>query len=328
MDFVSKNTCPFDVCRRRTKVGVCDTYTDIDVCVRKSAVHGNGLFANRDMPGGYIIGYYAGPKLTQEEFLTEQNLGNMYLFDYKNDDTGEVSYSIDGRCLATASVLRYINVPVCQQNRNSFWIQHGGNIYLELARDVNAHEELFAEYGVHTNSFTRYSTFVPKDIRMTDVFSKKRVSHNNATTLVQTARYYEEVAWNLTYKNIIPASPGAVIRDIHVTPIDITYTVSEPISTQPLISASVLLKRTCDVVDQEGSKPKIKRIRIDALHSEISLNGRVVGYEGHFGQIRKQITSSKKTLEEKKQLAINFAMTGPTGTNSAISDNDSEYTPM
>jgi len=131
------------------------------IVTRRSAIHGNGMFAAADIPAGTRLIQYKGKLLTQAEsdelYGDGADTGHTFLFSL-NDD-----YVIDAN----------------QQGNSARWINHGcapnceavvdedagGNrrrdrVFIESIRDIRQGEELTYNYGIvlgvaHTRAMKR-----------------------------------------------------------------------------------------------------------------------------------------------------------------------------
>ena len=111
--------------------------------VRKSGVHGKGVFALRPIAAGERIIEYTGEIITWPEALrrhphdpTDPN----HTFYFSLDDGGHV---IDAKVGGNAS--RWINhacEPNCQADEEE------GRVYIQALRDLSPGEELFYDYGL------------------------------------------------------------------------------------------------------------------------------------------------------------------------------------
>jgi SET domain-containing protein len=106
------------------------------VCVGKSRIDGQGLFAAIDIKKGTRIIRYIGEKIPKAESDRRLVQGNVYIFDL-ND-----RYSIDGKTLKNTA--RYINHS-CDPNCEVEMINH--TIWIVALRDIQEGEELSYNYG-------------------------------------------------------------------------------------------------------------------------------------------------------------------------------------
>jgi len=116
---------------------------------RQSPIHGNGVFANCDIPKGTAIVEYRGRRLTHAEadrrFGNEVDSGHTFLFTL-ND-----KYLIDGG--DGGNVARWINHS-CAPNCQAWVVEHASGdprrdkIMIESRRAIRAGEELTYDYGI------------------------------------------------------------------------------------------------------------------------------------------------------------------------------------
>ena len=116
---------------------------------RQSAIHGNGVFAARDLPKGIMLVEYRGKRLTHAQanrtYGGDVDSGHTFLF------TLNEKYLIDGN--DGGNVARWINhgcTPNCQA-----WVveDDGGDprrdkVMIETRRAIRAGEELTYDYGI------------------------------------------------------------------------------------------------------------------------------------------------------------------------------------
>jgi SET domain-containing protein len=110
--------------------------------VRRSGVHGKGMFALRDIPAGTRLIEYTGERIDWPEALRrhphDPDQPN-HTFYFSLDD-GRV---IDANRGGNAS--RWINHacdPNCEADENA------GRVFIDALRDLHAGEELFYDYGL------------------------------------------------------------------------------------------------------------------------------------------------------------------------------------
>lgn len=116
---------------------------------RQSAIHGNGVFAARDIPKGTRIIEYRGRRLTHEEadrrFADHTDTGHTFLF------TLNEKYLIDGG--DGGNVARWINHS-CAPNCQAWVVEHASGdlrkdrVVIEARRSIRAGEELTYDYGI------------------------------------------------------------------------------------------------------------------------------------------------------------------------------------
>lgn len=114
--------------------------------VKKSTIHGNGVFAARDIKAGERIIEYLGEKITKEEsnrrgLKNEEDSkttggGAVYIFEL--DD----QYDIDGNFEYNDA--RFIN-HACRTNAEA--ICEDGRIFIYATKDIPCGEEILYNYG-------------------------------------------------------------------------------------------------------------------------------------------------------------------------------------
>ena len=118
------------------------------ILTRRSPIHGNGVFAARDLPAGLCVIRYGGRVLSHEEadvtFGGNVDSGHTFLFTL-NDH-----YVIDGNDGGNSA--RWINHS-CEPNCEALLSEHGRDpsrdvILIETTRPVRAGEELTYDYGI------------------------------------------------------------------------------------------------------------------------------------------------------------------------------------
>jgi SET domain-containing protein len=107
------------------------------VVVKRSKIHGRGLFAVADINRGNVIGYYTGPLLTQQQ-VAHSSSDCVYLWQLSN------GLYIDGK-----NDLRYCNHS-CDPNAHSEEVTRGGQlaIIFRARRQILAGEEVYIEYNL------------------------------------------------------------------------------------------------------------------------------------------------------------------------------------
>lgn len=116
------------------------------ITIRRSKIHGNGMFAKRDIPKGTKIIEYVGNKLTKaqsdkraeeiEAKAKKYGTGAVYIF------TLNKTHDIDGSVAWNKA--RFMN-HACETNCESDII--AGRIWVLAARDIKKGEELHYDYG-------------------------------------------------------------------------------------------------------------------------------------------------------------------------------------
>ena len=116
------------------------------IVTRRSAIHGNGMFAAADIPAGTRLIQYKGKLLTHAEsdelYGDGADTGHTFLFSL-NDD-----YVIDANQQGNSA--RWINhgcAPNCEA-----WVE-GRRIFLYALRDIPQGEELTYDYGFDVDCY-------------------------------------------------------------------------------------------------------------------------------------------------------------------------------
>ncbi|MEC9357683.1 MAG: SET domain-containing protein-lysine N-methyltransferase [Pseudomonadota bacterium] len=119
------------------------------IIVRRSPIHGNGMFAARDLPAEYRLIQYQGRLLTHAQadrrYGGSIESGHTFLFTL-ND-----RYVLDGN--EGGNSARWMNHS-CEPNCQAVLHEHPGKdrrrdrIFIETLRPVRAGEELVYDYGI------------------------------------------------------------------------------------------------------------------------------------------------------------------------------------
>ena len=115
--------------------------------VKKSKVHGTGIFATEDIPRKIKIIEYIGEKITKaegdrrsekrlERYLNSKKTGSVYIFELNS------RYDIDGSPLYNKA--RYINHS-CKPNSEIDII--GGRIWVKSIKSIKKGDEINYDYG-------------------------------------------------------------------------------------------------------------------------------------------------------------------------------------
>lgn len=117
--------------------------------VRRSPIHGNGVFADRDLPAGHRVIEYRGKVITHEEadavYEGSVESGHTFLF------TLNAQYIVDANRGGNAA--RWINhscEPNCEAelHEDSQGRPARDRIFIQTLRAVRAGEELSYDYGI------------------------------------------------------------------------------------------------------------------------------------------------------------------------------------
>ena len=117
------------------------------ITVRRSAIHGRGVFARKDIPRGARIIEYVGEKISKAEadrraevplkrHKQDRSNGAVYIFELNK------RHDLDGS--AAYNTARYINHS-CDPNAETEIIR--GRIWVIAIRDIARHEEISYNYG-------------------------------------------------------------------------------------------------------------------------------------------------------------------------------------
>jgi len=118
------------------------------ILVRRSPIHGNGVFAAKDLPAEKYLIEYRGELMTHAKsdklYAENAETGHTFLF-ILND-----KYVIDGTERGNAA--RWINHS-CEPNCQPVLVEHASNrrldrVMIETLRPIKAGEELTYDYGI------------------------------------------------------------------------------------------------------------------------------------------------------------------------------------
>jgi SET domain-containing protein len=123
--------------------------------VRRSGIHGRGLFAKRRIPQGTSIIEYVGERIDKEEsnrrgwarIAYAKRTGDAAVYIFTLDD----EHDIDGDVPENAA--RLINHS-CAPNCEAYI--EGGKIWIGALRDIERDEELFYNYGFDLESWDEH----------------------------------------------------------------------------------------------------------------------------------------------------------------------------
>lgn len=110
--------------------------------VRKSKIHGNGVFATRKIPAGTRIAEYEGERITWKEAVRRENLKPADSFHtfFFSLESGKI---IDGG--VNGNDARWIN-HACEPNCEAR--EEDGRVFIYALRDIARGEELNYDYGL------------------------------------------------------------------------------------------------------------------------------------------------------------------------------------
>lgn len=115
---------------------------DLPFEVRRSDIHGHGLFATRDLPKGFVLGEYAGERITHAQANErwsgrDETDAHTFLFTVSSRTV------IDGN--SGGNDLRFINHR-CQPNCEA-QIKRG-RVYIVTRKRIRSGEEIAIEYNI------------------------------------------------------------------------------------------------------------------------------------------------------------------------------------
>jgi SET domain-containing protein len=119
------------------------------IALRRSPIHGNGVFAVVDIPAGTSLVEYRGKRLThaQADRIYADTLDTGHTFLFTLNDRYVIDANQDG------NVARWINHS-CAPNCEPLLVEHGDGgsardrVLIEARRDIRAGEELTYDYGI------------------------------------------------------------------------------------------------------------------------------------------------------------------------------------
>lgn len=119
------------------------------IVVRRSAIHGNGVFAARDIPAGKSLIQYRGRLLThaQADARYDGTLESGHTFLFTLNERYIIDANVDG------NAARWINHS-CDPNCQAVIVESADadprrdRVMIEAVRDIAAGEELTYDYGI------------------------------------------------------------------------------------------------------------------------------------------------------------------------------------
>ncbi len=125
--------------------------------VRNSKIHGNGVFAKRDIKKGEEVIEYKGKKLTKKESddiaertlemaKSNKNLGQVYIFEInkKYDIDGNVSYN-------PARFINHSCTPNCETQQDD-----EDRIWIVAVKEIKKGEEITYNYGYDFENYKEH----------------------------------------------------------------------------------------------------------------------------------------------------------------------------
>ncbi|MBI0326790.1 SET domain-containing protein [Burkholderia plantarii] len=112
------------------------------IVVRRSGVHGKGVFAAAPIKAGERVVEYKGERISWKEALRrhphDPNDPN-HTFYFALEEGGVIDGKVDGN---SARWINHSCAPNCEAEENA------GRVFIHALRDVEAGEELFYDYGL------------------------------------------------------------------------------------------------------------------------------------------------------------------------------------
>jgi len=127
---------------RRNGASSAGTRTRRRYIVRKSGIHGRGVFAAARIPKGTRIIEYKGQRVTHEEVdrrYADVSETDSHTFLFEVDDDWVIDASVRG------NAARWINHG-CSPNCEA--VEEDGRIFIEATRDIRPGEELTYDYNI------------------------------------------------------------------------------------------------------------------------------------------------------------------------------------
>ena len=119
------------------------------ITLRRSPIHGNGVFAVTDIPKGTELVEYRGRRMTHaaidRKYAKVPDNGHTFLFTLNDDYV--IDANVDG------NIARWINhscKPNCESEieENAKGKSHKDKVFIHALRDIRAGEELTYNYGI------------------------------------------------------------------------------------------------------------------------------------------------------------------------------------
>jgi len=126
------------------------------VYVKRSKIHGSGVFAKKDIPAETEIMEYLGEKITKKEAqrrgieqmekaAQDKKTGAVYIFELNK------RYDLDGN--VPENIARFANHS-CEENCEAYNIKN--RIYYYTKRDISKGEEILIDYGYGMEHFLEH----------------------------------------------------------------------------------------------------------------------------------------------------------------------------
>ncbi|HEY9759016.1 MAG TPA: SET domain-containing protein-lysine N-methyltransferase, partial [Oculatellaceae cyanobacterium] len=108
-----------------------------------------GLFTDRTIAKGRVIGEYRGPVVDEDRTRTKRRF-TQYFFAVCDSRDKRVKFVIDGGNSRRSSFLRYVNAPNNRREANAQFVQRDDSILLFAIKSISANTEILAWYGQDT----------------------------------------------------------------------------------------------------------------------------------------------------------------------------------
>jgi hypothetical protein len=113
------------------------------------SIRGAGVVSMQTFKSGEAIVCYTGQRITGSQ-ANNQRWDNNYLFEVNGD-----KFILDGQNTQYASIARYINAPVYEEDINTAFIKAYNKVILMALRNIEIGEELIAHYGPDQSIITK-----------------------------------------------------------------------------------------------------------------------------------------------------------------------------
>lgn len=115
--------------------------------VRRSPVHGNGVFAAEKIPAGTFVCEYRGERISREEAERRADARSREnpkapIFVFEIDE----NFCIDATDTTEGNPARFVNHS-CEENCEAVWNARERRLEIRALRDIAAGEELSFDYG-------------------------------------------------------------------------------------------------------------------------------------------------------------------------------------
>ncbi len=114
---------------------------------RRCSLHGDGLYASRNLPKFTVVGEYLGKII--HETANAKGKSN-YRFAVVDLRDGRTVYTIDGNDKEVSSIVRYANAADTLQQVNAEFVQFRRRAFLVTTKKIKARDEIITWYGEDT----------------------------------------------------------------------------------------------------------------------------------------------------------------------------------